>query len=111
MKTVKEIINKYDLNSQEKIEFKLFDKWNHKIPKGWYGFDLEGTPCVWWQIIDEFLDEVNKECPDFEIQQVKLKFGQIRCYIQLNTTPEKSKEINKEISELENILFDKNLIY
>ena len=112
MKTTKEIISNYDLNSTENFNVNLFDKWIHKIPKGWYGFDLNNVPSVWEKIIDDFLEELNKECPDFEINQIKLKFFQLRFYVNLNTKDqEKIKFINKEINELEKNLYSKDLIY
>lgn len=95
----------------------LFQKWAHRVPKGWYGFSLGNVPFRWAQIIDDFLVEVEKECPDFEIHQVKLKFGSIRCYLELNIIdkmPDMKQRYDKvqiEIEKLEKILFHKDLIY
>ncbi len=76
---------KYSLNSQEVKENYLAGsynngdlqvKWEKHIPEGWYGFDLGyPVPSVWYKVIDEFLDYVQEQCPDFKILQQKCKFG------------------------------------
>lgn len=45
----------------------LFQKWAYKVEKKYYGFDLNEAPFIWSQIIDEFLEQVEKYCPDFKI--------------------------------------------
>lgn len=106
--------NPYKERDEEEIAFqqeavrKLQDKWVYHIPKGWYGFLGLGhpTPRIWYAVIDEFLDYVKEQCPEFEILQQKLKFGQYRSYLNKIT-----KEIQSEIYELENVMFDHKLIY
>lgn len=90
----------------------LFMQFSYRIPRGWYGFDLEGVPFIWSSIIRDFLNEVEKDCPNYEIHQIKLKYGMAKIHIQLNTKDNKKIEfINKQISELQKVLFSKDLIY
>ena len=84
----------------------LFQKWAHKVPKGWYGFSLGSVPFRWAQILDDFLTEAEKENKDFEIHQIKLKMGGCRIY--LGNINEKTQN---EINKLENCLFSEDLIY
>ena len=75
--------------SQKRYEV-LQSKWKHKIGAGWYGFDMTSRlSIVFYNVIDEFLDWVNKENPDFEIHQIKQKFNNIRIHL---------GNINKETS-------------
>jgi hypothetical protein len=85
---------------------KLLDKWGDYIPKGWYGFSIEGIPRSWYKIIDEFLEYI-KDSSDskFEIHQIKLKFGGIRFYVKCDS------KFDKEIEFLEKMLYDKKLIW
>mgnify|MGYP001610351200 FL=1 len=94
----------------------LFQKWHHKVEKNWYGFSLGNVPFVWALIIDRFLEELEKGCPDFKIHQIKLKMGGLRFYVSLSNDDSKiPKEeyiiINEEIHNLEDLLFDQALIY
>lgn len=90
----------------------LFSRWAYKVGKGWYGFALETAPMAWAMIIDEFLTELEKEAPDFEIHQIKLKFGGVRFYVELNLKDAaQCKEIEEEIVVLESKLFNQGLIY
>jgi hypothetical protein len=59
----------------------LNTKYRKYIPKGWYGFDV-GTPIVpvWMEIIDKIVEGCVAIDPDFEIHQIKLKFGYICFY-------------------------------
>ena len=86
----------------------LNKKYRKHIPKGWYGFDI-GTPIVpvWMEIIDKIVAACVAADPDFEIHQIKLKFGGICFYCGGN--------IIDDLHEVEcliaNNLFDKALIY
>lgn len=86
----------------------FYDKWikytaeNHYGPGG-LGYPL---PEVFYAALNEFLEYVLKECPDFKICQIKLKFGSVRAY--LDGVSEKVKD---ECWELEKLLSDKHLIY
>jgi hypothetical protein len=124
MKTAEEIIKPYedrifvinkDIAVDDRIspDLYLFMKWAHRVRKGWYGFALgKEVPLVWAKIIEDFLDELVKEAPNFQICQIKLKFGGLRFYVDLNLEDEeKVKVINEEIVKLCAILFDKRLIY
>lgn len=86
------------MNEQE-----LYDKWEHRIGKGWYGFDIGGVPADWIKQIDEYLAWLEKNCPDFEIHQIKIKFGSLRVYVDLGLEKGSiiSKEILKEVNSRE----------
>ena len=130
---VQEIFNQYDLKSIELPkdyknvysfiraypefgkDFKssiedsdLNEKYSKNIPKGWYGFDV-GTPIVpaWMEIIDKIVALCVETDPDFEIHQIKLKFGGIRFYCGSN--------IIDDLHEVEGLidtkLFDRALIF
>lgn len=86
----------------------LFHKWSHKVPKGWYGFDLSNVPYVWGMIIDGFLEYIDKETSgEFEIHQIKLKMGGLRFYV----GGVSNMGLRKDIEELEDWLSDSRLIY
>lgn len=91
----------------------LFMKWAHRVGKGWYGFALgQEVPFVWALIIDAFLDELALEAPNFEINQIKLKFGGLRFYVDLRLEDkEKAKAINEEIVKLCTVLYNEKLMY
>ena len=83
----------------------LFQKWAYRVGKGWYGFALGNVPYVWRLILDEFLEWVEKQRPDFEIRQVKMKFDRLRLYLGTkNAVLIRDEHIRSEISKLENLL-------
>jgi hypothetical protein len=86
----------------------LCEKYLKHIPKGWYGFAI-GKPIVpeWMNIIDEVLELCIKNDPDFEIHQIKLKFGGIRFYCHSSVI----EDIFDIESHLEDNLYDKALVY
>lgn len=85
----------------------LRQKFNSKVPTGWSGINLcSPTPHTWFDVIEEFLEYVETKCPNFEILQIKIKFGGLRMY--LNNI---SLDVHKEVVALEKLLFDKKLIY
>lgn len=94
----------------------LFQKWAYKVEKGWYGFDLGWAPFTWGLILSDFLEDLEKRCPDFKICQIKLKFGGLRFYVDLDKciTDRQSieaKKIREDISALEDWLHHDKLIY
>jgi hypothetical protein len=95
----------YD-NAKDDIYF--MKKYCNHIPIGWYGFSI-GTPIIpeWLEIIDSVLDVCINNDPNFEIYQIKLKFGGIRFYVH----SEIIEDINDVGFLLEKLLFDKALIY
>ena len=124
MKSVEEIIKPYavqlagskkqkDFRDDTSPDLHLFMKWAYRVGKGWYGFALgREVPFVWARIIDDFLDEIEKEAPNFEIHQIKVKFGGLRFYVDLKLEDkEKVKTINDEIVKLCAILYNENLMY
>lgn len=91
----------------------LFSKFAYRIPQGWYGFALgKHVPFVWAQVIEDYLHYLGTKCPKYEIHQIKLKFGGLRFYVELNA-PNKAtrEEIHKEIAELEEWLQHEKLVY
>lgn len=83
-------------------------KYEDYIPKGWYGFDI-GNPIIpeWLEIIDEVLELCTQIDPNFEIHQIKLKYGAI-CFYVYSTNIEDIHDVDLLIM---NKLYDKALIY
>lgn len=86
----------------------LKSKYQRYVPPRWYGFNGLGypTPLIWYDVLDEFLAYVEEKCPEFEIYQIKIKFGGIRIYI-----GNISDEIQQEIYQLTSAMVDAKLIY
>jgi hypothetical protein len=86
----------------------LNTKYRKHIPKGWYGFDV-GTPIVpqWMEIIDKIVEGCTAFDPDFEIHQIKLKFGYICFYCGSNVID----DLHEVEYLMANKLQDRALIY
>lgn len=86
----------------------LNEKYRKHIPRGWYGFDV-GTPIVpdWMKIIHEITELCVSIDPNFEIHQVKLKWGRIDYYA--------SSSVIEDVFDIDYILneklYDKALVY
>ena len=83
----------------------LFWKWAYRVGKGWYGFNLGHIPPVWTEMLDEFLCWLEIQRPDFEIHQIKMKFGVLRFYVGTKTDwviPD--EKIRSEISKMQKLL-------
>jgi len=107
----------YDCDEDEKKKLKLYPdkrdsyflkKFEERIPPGWYGFDMgDPTPNSWMECIDAVLDFLVEKDPEFEIHQIKLKFGGLRFYVQ--------SEVIEDVMDielyLEDKMFDRSLIY
>lgn len=95
------------INQTSAKEIKLRKKWAARVPPGWYGISV-GLPApeVWFDVLDEFLDWVVLNNKDFEIWQIKCKFGEIVVY--LNKINEEARAATFELSGL---LTDKYLVY
>ena len=110
-------IDKYRKGCYDK-EKALLSKYQKYIPKGWYGFSL-GEPCPhdWYLIIDEFLEylldlQKQNRISNFEIHQIKIKYGSLRFYVSYECDDEELREfIDLQIRKLENHLTDEILIY
>lgn len=94
----------------------LFQRWASRVGKRWYGFALSPAPSSWATIINEFLEWLVLQAPNFEIHQIKLKFGGLRFYVSLSSEPEdfdhpENERIRGEISELEDWLQHESLCY
>ena len=92
----------------EKDDGYFLKKYCDYIPQGWYGFSM-GNPIIpeWCEIIDDILELCTEIDEDFEIHQIKLKFGAICFYVH---------SVNiEDIHDVEilimNNLFDRALIY
>ena len=83
-------------------------KYSAHIPRGWYGFSI-GTPIVpeWNEIIDMILEICIANDPDFEIHQIKLKWGCMYFSVDSDVI-EDTSEIDVLIMQT---LYDKALIY
>lgn len=92
----------------EKDDDYFLRKYCDYIPKGWYGFSL-GNPIVpeWCEIIDEVLEICTQLDADFEIHQIKLKFGAVCFYVHSSEI----EDIGDVALLLMNKLFDRALIY
>lgn len=93
---------------QEKHYKPFYNKWIKYTEENWYGPGGLGFPMPenWYAVLDEFLEYVLKECPEFKIHQLKIKFGGARIYL-----GNVNKKIQDECFGLEELLFDKHLIY
>ena len=86
----------------------LFEKYRKHIPKGWYGFSIGNpTPTNWFKAIDEIVSLCIEHDPDFEIHQIKLKFGGICFYVNTDVIEDM---MAIEIL-IESKLYNKKLIY
>lgn len=92
----------------DKDDFYFIGKYEKHIPRGWYGFSI-GTPIIpeWNEIIDKILEICITNDPDFEIHQIKLKFGTIHFNVYSDVI-EDTSEIDMLIMET---LSDRALIY
>ena len=84
----------------------LWEKYGNRVGENWYGSDVDQWPINWLNALDEFLAELEKDSPDFEIHQIKLKVGTARIHID-----NVSKEAYDSIDLLEEVMQDNNLIY
>lgn len=105
--------NQVGPNVASESDLYLFYRWAYRIPKGWYGFALSQTvPVLWARIIDEFLSYLETRAPQFEIHQIKLKFGGLRFYVGLNLEAGPvADELKNEIAALEEWLKNEKLVY
>lgn len=89
-------------------DWMLRQEFKEHIPKGWYGFDI-GTPInpIWVDIIREIVLTCIKADPNFEIHQIKLKYGGI-CFYCYSNVIEDLHDVEILIMKK---LFDKALIY
>jgi hypothetical protein len=63
-------------------------------------------------MLDAFIAWVESQCPDFEILQIKTKFGGLRFYIDTHCKNTVANEVVRfEIAKLEKLMFHKNLIF
>lgn len=90
-----------------KAELMLVENWQNRTKKGWYGISI-GQPCPesWFAFLNEFLYIVEKYNKDFEILQIKMKYGSIRIYLD-----KISDETQDEVSKVQSFLHDRFLVY
>ena len=104
----------YDiLDDKNSVSMQLFMRYAWRVHPKYYGFDLGNVPFIWFHIINEFLEYLEKEDPDFKILQIKTKYGRVAVHLEFNLPPfgEKKREIIRYIRELENWLYSEKLIY
>mgnify|MGYP003644601362 FL=1 len=81
-------------------------KWSHIVPEGWYGFALSPQdPLVFYIVVDVLTEYLNSKIEDFEVHQVKIKFGGLRYYTNV------TEEYYPLVQEIEALLHDDELIY
>jgi hypothetical protein len=100
-----EVMNKY---KSEITDNYLNNKFKKHIPDNWYGFDI-GYPINtdWMIILEKVVDLCVANDPNFEIHQIKLKYGCIRFYCESKII----EDIGNITSLIMNKLYDKALIY
>lgn len=84
----------------------LQNKYQNRVVDGFYGFDVDCMPINWLEALEEFLAELEKDSPDFEIHIIKLKWGGARIYL-----GNESADAQKCVDILENTMQDNNLVY
>ena len=86
----------------------FINKYKKHIPQGWYGFSL-GDPIIpeWNEIIDEILSLCIEIDPEFEIHQIKVKFGFV-CFYAYSSVIYDIDEVDHFLSQN---LYDKFLIF
>jgi len=92
----------------EKDDGYFINKYRKHIPRGHYGFSL-GSPIIpsWCEIIDKVLELCISEDPNFEIHQVKIKFGTVHFNVHSDII-EDTHDVDRLIMRT---LFDRALIY
>lgn len=94
--------------TSKKDDFYFINKYRKYISPGHYGFSI-GTPTniKWNELMDELLEYCILKDPDFQINQIKIKFGFMCFYVE--------SEVIEDIQEIEvfimKTLRDKSLIY
>jgi hypothetical protein len=86
----------------------FINKYRTYIPVGHYGFSI-GSPIIpeWCEIIDEILELCIAEDPNFEIKQVKIKFGTMH----FNVYSDIIEDYHGVDRLIMNTLFDRALIF
>lgn len=56
------------------------EKWNKYLETGHYGLDIENPKVI--EYLDKKFLELEKEFPNFQYSQIKLKFGTARVYME-----------------------------
>lgn len=75
----------------------LNNRWKHKFGRQWpASFDIG---LGWAEIVDEALTRIENVEPQFEIHQVKSKFGGLRIYTDCDTDP----RVRKVIADAESL--------
>jgi len=83
----------------KKNDYYFIDKYKNNITKGYYGFSTNSyMPECWTEIIDDLVELFIANDPNFEIHQIKMKFGGIRFYV-VSKVIEDLFEIDQLISE------------
>ena len=77
----------------------FINKYHSYIPQGWYGFAI-GEPIVpaWMEVLDEILKLCIKSDPNFQIYQIKTKWGGMRFYT--------GTSVIEDINDVESVIED-----
>lgn len=114
-----DIINKYKLepntyeadligsNEESTVWLEQFrEKWQARFVSGYWNLEISGLPQRWLDAIDEALDLIEIESPEFKIAQIKIKFGGIRINLF-----DISSQVFYSLQELERVLYDDRFYY
>ena len=84
----------------------FLDKWGGRFIKGYWNLDVGYLPMRWCGALDEALDMIAEESPEFGIVQIKIKFGGIRIYLS-----DISDSISDGVEHLERVLYDDRFVF
>ncbi len=111
-----ELITKYDLrpnsyvytaNFDHKYWFDyLFYKWKPYIAENHYAFQALVSNEIWYRVIDEMLEIIKVDSPNFKIVQIKVKVGGIRIHLE-----NIFDKVFYGVQVIEQVLYDESLIY
>lgn len=62
----------------------LQERLDARTPKGWYGL---AAPVGWYEIIDRLDQALVEIDPDYQVHQIKEKFGGLRFYCSIPASP------------------------
>ena len=92
----------------EPVDDYLYDAYKEHITRGHYGFALgTRTPEAWVSALIDIINLFIANDPEFEIQQIKIKFGSVRFYVDAPNV--------EDLGDIEQLLmtklYDKRLVY
>ena len=96
----------FELYPEEKVKYShtkndsyFIEKYRKNITIGHYGFATAFIPENWANIIDDILELCLTNDPNFQINQIKTKFGGVRFYV--------SSKVIDDLYEIEKFMSEK----